>query len=125
VGTSSTMTSCPFIGAERSWLARAYRKTALLLLQLVGLRLEARDELVEGLRERRDALFLEGPRDVAHVDADGGELLHHLVRDREVVVDGAVERAALVERLERRLRHRVDGVGADQRVDVQGGRVRG
>ena len=54
------------------------------------------------------------------VDAGAGEARHHLVRLRHcALVDAARGVPVVGEREERGLRHRVDGVGGDQLVDVE------
>src|SRR5258708_14111398 len=112
--TSSTMTNSPNIGA-RTYLLRRRR----LSLELVGFGLEGGDELVEGLAERRHPFFLQRARDVAHVDADGGQLPKDAPPLVETLVHGALEPAMVLEVVERLIGHRVHGLGADEVVDVQ------
>src|SRR5207253_1481648 len=93
--TSSTMTSSPNIGARTYLLGED-----ALTLQLVGLRLEAGDELVERLAERRHPFFLEGAGDIAHVDADARQVGEHCPGLVETLVDRALEPAVVLEVLE-------------------------
>ena len=57
--------------------------------------------------------------DVVEVDADRGQVVEHLAGAVEVGVDGAGQRAVVLERVERGLGHRVDRVRADEGVDVE------
>src|SRR4051794_30852421 len=87
--------------------------------ELVALGLDVVEQLVEGLGELLHALLLERRDDVVVVDPR----LAQVVEDLLGVVDVALERVApdlavVLEVLDRLGRHRVDGVGPDQLLDV-------
>ena len=92
---------------------------------LVGLGCEAGEHVLEGLVEAGDTLVLQGKADVVHVDSGGGQAAHHLVCVRYARVDGAGQGAVVLEGGDRGLGQGVDGVGADELVDVQGSRRAG
>ena len=74
----------------------------------------------ERLRELLDALALERLDDVVVVDPGGLEVLEHLARALEVLLDRAgADLAVVVRRLDRVARHRVDRVGPDELLDVE------
>src|ERR1035437_1072609 len=82
-------------------------------------------QLVEGLGERGDPFGLECLPHVLHVDAGIGQCRHHLVGSGEVRVDGPGYRAVIKEGRDGGIRQCVDGVGADEGIDVGQVRVRG
>ena len=87
--------------------------------QLAPLGLDARDQLVERVGELLHALALERRDDVVVVDAGRGELGEQLLGLRDALEHRVAAHLAVVaEGLERLGRHRVDGVGADQLLDV-------
>ena len=75
-------------------------------------------ELVEGLDELLNAFVLELPRHAIEVDARSRELLHDPLGFVEVESDRVLHPAVVGESLDRGIRHRVHGVGADQRLHV-------
>src|SRR5665647_462774 len=87
---------------------------------LVGLGGEAGEHVLEGLVEAGDTPVLQGQADVVHVDTGGGQSAHHLVCVLHAGVDGAGQGAVVLEGGDRGLGQGVDGVGADELVDVQG-----
>src|SRR4051794_29121774 len=87
--------------------------------QLVALGLDVVEQLAERRAELLHALLLERRDHVVVVDAGLAQVVEHLAG----AVDVALERAALdvavvLEGLDRLRRHRVDGVGSDQLLDV-------
>src|ERR671937_1560989 len=87
--------------------------------ELAALGLDTVEQLAEGVRELVHALPLEHGDDVAVIDAGLGDP----VEDAPGLVDVALEREldapVILERLDRLLRHRVHGLGADQLLDVE------
>jgi hypothetical protein len=79
-----------------------------------------RDQRLERLRERRDAVGLELLRD--RIDADAGVLdaLEHRGRLVHALLEAWCRLPVVLVRDDRRGRHRVDGVGTDEGVDVVG-----
>src|SRR3954451_287632 len=87
--------------------------------QLVALGLDVVEQLLEGVRELLDALLLQRRDDVVVVDAGLAQVLEDLLRAVEVALERlAVDLAVVLEGLDRLWRHGVDGVGADQLLDV-------
>src|SRR3954470_4848169 len=86
--------------------------------ELVALGLDVVEQLLEGVGELLDALALERVDHVVVADARLAELLEEAVRAVDVVLEGAVRLAVVLEGLDRLGRHRVDGLGADQLLDV-------
>src|ERR1035437_10133246 len=79
-------------------------------------------QLVERLGERGNPFGLECLSHVLHVDAGIGQCRHHLVDSGGVRVDGPGYRAVIEEGRDGGIRQCVDGVGADEGIDV--GQVR-
>src|SRR5206468_731228 len=72
------------------------------------------EELGERVDELLDAFALERVGDVVVVDAGRRDLLEHLIRLVDPVLERERDLAVVLERLDRLLRHRVHGPRADQ-----------
>src|SRR5579883_2818289 len=83
---------------------------------------QLRQELVEGARERSDALGFEGRAHVGHVDAGSPQRVDVRARllDLRLPVERAPDRAVVFEAVDRLLGEGGDGVRSDQGVDVAG-----
>ena len=84
-----------------------------------GFGVEGGDQFVEGCGEAGDAFAFELGGHVVHVDADVGERLPHRRASSTSASTRRASGAMVGERLERGFGQRVDGVGADQLVDVE------
>ena len=83
------------------------------------LRLDVGEQLVERLGELLDALALQRLDDVVVVDARRRERVERARRAVDVLVERVARPRRGPERLDGLARHRVDGVGADQLLDVE------
>src|SRR5207248_3319399 len=87
--------------------------------ELPALRADPLEQLLERIGELLDAFLLERVGDVVVVDPGPGQLVEQASRLVEALVERRRDGAVVLERLDRLLRHRVDRVGADQRVDIE------
>src|SRR5207237_7721380 len=89
-----------------------------LASERVRLALEPLDQLLERFLEARDAVHEELGGYVLHGDAGCGELAKERALTIEVLVDRSTHFAMIAKCLDGLRRHRVDGVGTDQSLDV-------
>ena len=76
------------------------------------------EQVVERLLEQIDAFDLQLVANFEQVDARGLQLVDRVTRLVEVRLEGRGRLAVIAERIHRRRRHRVDGIGTDQLIDV-------
>ncbi len=80
--------------------------------------LDDRAQILERLRERLDALFLQFLADLDQIDSDRRQPLDDVARFRDAFLERRTRLTVVAERIHRRRRHRVDRVGADEFLDV-------
>ena len=76
-------------------------------------------KLVGGIREQPDAVLDQFGGDGIERDAGFIELRQHVPGVLDILLEAVARRAVVAERVERRRRHGVDGVGTDQLLDVE------
>ena len=79
---------------------------------------QCREQSIEGLAEKRDAVVEQPVGDLVQRDADPAERRDRCPRVLDAVFEADPHPAVITEGLERRWRHRVDGVAADQLLNV-------
>ncbi len=77
---AAIMTAVRIAVATRPNSAQPAQSMRLADRELVGLGVERVEHVLERLVEAGDALVFEGETDIVHVDADGDEVAHHVVR---------------------------------------------
>ena len=86
--------------------------------QLLLLLRDFLEQLRDRVREQLDAVHLQVIGHLLHVDADVGQIAHHLLGAGQILEKARTNLAMLFERHHRLLRHGVDRFWPDQLLDV-------
>ena len=114
----------PFLSARFNRLGQAPSDRQLLAVDTgpehdCALMRDRAVKLIGGIREQVNAVLDQIGRDVVERDTGFFELFEHAPRILDIFLEAVARRAVVAKSVERGRRHGVDGVGADQLLDIK------